>query len=192
MRRCNSQYHIGKRAIIETLFISKYHKNICKDCMSVIRKKERTKNKERCRREQKEWRKHNAEHVKKKSKVYRNSEHGKKVRQMSYERNRKQKRAYDKNRRQNEPGVREKYNAANAKYRAAKLQATTSWFEIQKEQIELLYKEASRLTKETGNLYHVDHKDPLQGKTICGLHCLENLQVITALENWKKKNKQVN
>lgn len=133
MRQCNSQYHKGERIISETLFRSKYHKNICQDCMFTIRKKERSKNKERCQREQKNWRRQNAERVKQYNDEYRKSEHGKKVRQAIYERNRAQKRAYDKTRRQEVDGVREKYNATSAKYRASKLQATPKWFKEQKE-----------------------------------------------------------
>jgi len=51
------------------------------------------------------------------------------------------------------------------------------------------YKEARRLTNETGIEHQVDHIIPSNHKLVCGLHNEFNLQVLTKEENQKKNNK---
>lgn len=43
----------------------------------------------------------------------------------------------------------------------------------------------------TGTEWHVDHKVPLKGKYVCGLHIWSNLQVIPKILNLKKGNKEM-
>jgi len=81
----------------------------------------------------------------------------------------------------------DKQAAAEAKRRAALLQATPPWADLDK--IQTIYTEARRLTLETGILHTVDHIIPLQGKQICGLHVEGNLQILTKSENSRKGNK---
>lgn len=52
-----------------------------------------------------------------------------------------------------------------------------------------VYREAVRLTRETGVLHHVDHIVPLQGRHVCGLHVENNLRAIPWRENVAKKNR---
>jgi len=73
-------------------------------------------------------------------------------------------------------------------YRAKRLRATVSWYDLEKEQIEQLYEQCRHLSKQTGVLHHVDHIVPLNNEFVCGLHCLHNLQIITGDENLHKSN----
>jgi hypothetical protein len=63
-------------------------------------------------------------------------------------------------------------------------QATPAW--ANRSAIQAIYREAARITKETGVPHHVDHIVPLRGKDVCGLHVENNLQILTAIENSRK------
>jgi hypothetical protein len=83
----------------------------------------------------------------------------------------------------------ERLLAKCAKRRARKLQAYPDW--VDQKAIEQIYKEARRLTEETGIKHHVDHFYPLMGKEVCGLHVEFNLRAIPAVENQRKGNRLV-
>lgn len=70
---------------------------------------------------------------------------------------------------------------------AIKRRATAAWADRAK--IKEIYTECVRITEETGVPHEVDHIYPLQGKTVCGLHCQDNLNIITQFENIQKSNR---
>lgn len=79
-------------------------------------------------------------------------------------------------------------NVANR--RSSILKRTPLWLSnTDKETIKNIYSMAAKISEETGIKHHVDHKVPLQGETVCGLHVPWNLQIITATENISKSNK---
>ena len=82
------------------------------------------------------------------------------------------------------------HSAIQAQRRASKLQATPGWTtNEEKLTIKTIYIEAARLTEETGIKHYVDHRLPLQGEHISGLHLLCNLQILTDSENSSKNDK---
>jgi len=78
------------------------------------------------------------------------------------------------------------YAAKSAKRRKKVIKATPQWFE--EKEIQNIYIESAKITKETGIIHHVDHIVPLIHDLVCGLHCKDNLQIITADENLSKSN----
>jgi hypothetical protein len=69
---------------------------------------------------------------------------------------------------------------AEAKRRAAKLQATPKWANMEK--IKQIYLNCPKD-------YHVDHIIPLKGENASGLHVEHNLQYLPAKENLSKGNR---
>lgn len=77
--------------------------------------------------------------------------------------------------------------AKNRKRDAAKLNATPAWAD--KVAIEYVYYAAKVLKDVYKTDWHVDHIVPLKGKTVCGLHVHNNLQLLAPLDNLRKSNK---
>ena len=78
------------------------------------------------------------------------------------------------------------------KRRARRHNATPTWLTPEQHaEIKAVYVEAARLTQATGVRHEVDHEVPLQGENVCGLHVPWNLQILTRVENIRKKNKVI-
>lgn len=80
----------------------------------------------------------------------------------------------------------EKAAANAAKRRATIKSAMPSW--ANEFFIREAYDIAKTRTRVTGVQWVVDHIVPLKGKTVCGLHVENNLQVITGQANARKLN----
>ncbi len=81
--------------------------------------------------------------------------------------------------RKNNPG---KVNAQTARRRAQQFLATPKWANAKK--IREIYITARCLKK-----HHVDHIVPLNSSLVCGLHCEDNLQILTGAKNRAKGNR---
>lgn len=83
------------------------------------------------------------------------------------------------------------YFVRSSKRRCIKLNATPKWAEDELSllAIQELYRKAMLLSSLTNTKYHVDHIVPLQSELVCGLHCLDNLQILPADENIRKSNR---
>jgi len=81
-------------------------------------------------------------------------------------------------------------NAKSAQRKIAQLQRTPKWLTDQDfADIKKFYDLAHELSQAYGFPWHVDHIIPLQGKTISGLHVVDNLQIMPGSENSRKGNR---
>src|ERR1700677_2380760 len=133
--------------------------NLCKPCLKLYNAQYRIDNKDYLAEQKREYTKNNRDIFRRTAKTWRNKHPEKKI--------------ADTRKRQVEKIK-----------RAPKWLTKSDWIEIN-----WAYKIARDLTKETGILHVVDHIIPLRGKNISGLHCPQNLQVLTAKENAIKHNK---
>lgn len=151
----------------------------CKICISEIRKIQYVKFKHRDRAATKAWALNNPEKLKtyreKHNKAYYDSNKSYFINYANKNKEIRTKRSAEWAK--TNPEIR----ASRQAYRRAKqLKATPKWADL--EAIEQFY-----LNCPKG--WHVDHIYPLQGKYQSGLHVLENLQYLPAIENLRKSNK---
>ena len=189
---------------------SKAHDGLCyycKDCRKEQKKKYYLKNKQDISQRQKQYTNKNKDKIKERTATYRNKnkEILKAKQKQIYQTNKEKRLEYAKIRYTKHKDTikakvkeytiknRDKTNAIKAKYRASKYNATPKWLTKQHlEEIKVFYKEAKKLSDDTGELYQVDHIVPLQGVEVCGLHVPWNLQILTKTENVSKFNKLLN
>jgi hypothetical protein len=135
------------------------------------------------------WRTENAEHYKKKKRQYLDREDtqlaARKRTRRWVEENPERKREQDKKFAEENRGLVNSYKSAR---RARMRKAIPPWqTEQDKILIRQIYDECDRISKETGIRHEVDHIVPLWGKVVTGLHVPNNLRIITAKENNRRK-----
>jgi len=137
----------------------------------------------------KQYYKENTEVIKKRAKdfYYNNLEKCKDTRKKYYRANKEKAREYKRDWLKDNQHLK---NAANARRRASKLQATPSWADLEK--IKIVYEKAIWLSTITGLENHVDHVLPLNGKNVSGLHTWNNLQILEKSLNCIKSNNITN
>jgi hypothetical protein len=109
------------------------------------------------------------------------------ARTIKWQQNNKEK--YSAKSRKHYENNKEKSFANSAKYRASKRNACPSWLDkTMQEQIEQIYANARKISKETGVAHEVDHIVPLVNSVVCGLHVPWNLQILTQFKNRSKQN----
>lgn len=76
------------------------------------------------------------------------------------------------------------------KYSESRIERTPPWIDASdKLRMKCYYQVAQMRTRETGEIWTVDHIVPLQGESVSGLHVPWNLQVITKAQNVSKGNR---
>ena len=118
-----------------------------------------------------------------------NPERKQALRKAEYERNAQVAREATRKYRQDNPA---KVNAWSRKHQLSKQRRTPVWLSPDDHwMIEQAYELAQLRTKIFGFDWQVDHKIPLQGRLVSGLHVPHNLQVIPAKTNRSKSNRYV-
>lgn len=80
------------------------------------------------------------------------------------------------------------YRVRQANRRAFEIKASPGWSDAEK--VKAYYDVCAFFNEVNGyTKYHVDHIVPLKGRSVCGLHVHNNLQIITAYENRSKSNR---
>lgn len=172
----------------------------CKKCYAERLQERRNANPELMREADRKWKQNNKEKTAAYKKRYReqNQEKVKLQRKLAYEKNKEKElakgreykeknkeklAAYQSKKLSDSPEINRYYRSMR---RAAERTAKPSW--ANNDKIKEFYILSRKLTEADGIERHVDHIVPLKSKLVCGLHCEQNLQVITKKENLTKLN----
>lgn len=79
-----------------------------------------------------------------------------------------------------------KVNAVNKARKIAQRRAVPGWADHG--HMATIYRKAKELSAVLGIDLQVDHVVPIRGRTVCGLHTPDNLQLLAAAENHKKRH----
>lgn len=155
----------------------------CKACNKAMNYDWRERNPEKWAASYTAWRQENPERVKQKSRENYQRTDGAARGRARYWANR------DVERERNRQWAKENrahLSAACAAYFAARDQRTPPWADL--DAISAVYAQAAGL-RDLGFDVHVDHVVPLRGRSVSGLHVVENLQILSAVENIAKGNR---
>lgn len=151
----------------------------CMECTREYGRERYSKNREKIKAQKRAWGRQNPEYLRLNREKNREKDLARLRRR--YEESKKEIAAYQRRYQEMFP---ERRAALTAKRTAAKKRRTPAWADLKA--IRAFYERAALLTKQTGVPHHVDHIIPLQGRKVSGLHVETNLQVLTAIQNYKK------
>jgi len=162
-----------------------WYEPLCKSCASNLCVSWRKENPEKAATSVVNWRVRNPDKVRESDKRFRENHPDRRAatRVAWAKRNPDKIRAIQSRWNEKNPG---KVTAKDAKRRASELNATPTWADM--ERIQQFYEDA-KFWSQYGEELHVDHIIPLQGKTVCGLHVHNNLQLLPASVNLSKGNR---
>lgn len=184
------EYREGRKEITKEIN-RKYHENNRERMNAKSRAYNpgyQAENKEKIAKKSKEWRDSNKEAISLKDKKYR---------EKNKEKLSQTRRKYREKNKEIISEKKRKYHIENPHIKAAsRLRRENRLLEVgmrwEEEKTALVartfYKEARELEKLTGIEWEVDHKYPISGEVVSGLHVHNNLQVIPAWLNGHKKN----
>lgn len=181
-KRCNTEKSID---CFSTNGKSGHHP-VCKECRSYIAREDRIKNIERAREyDRNKYARTRDQRLAANKRYY--TENRDKRLQQERERYARKSEHIKRSAQTYRIANREKVYEWNGTRRAQLRNSVPLWAD--RKEIAEVYRKEKSASYSTGVKHHVDHIIPLSGDLVCGLHVIENLQVITAEQNLRKSNR---